>query len=116
MVISSLFHLLVVVISQLSNLLLAFRIYLVKLAVVLLLQGSCVLVVLNGLGVYLQLVGLVSILQSLQMLLLSLGLELLQRLNLLPERFVLMNHLLLVSSVLDGVLMKNDPCRFNVGL
>lgn len=114
--VSSLFHLPVVVVSQLSNLLLAFRIYLVELAVVFLLQSSCVVVVLFGLGIYLQLVGLVSIFQSLEMLLFSLCLELLQSLNLLPERVVLMDHLLLVGGVFDGVLMNNDPCRFNVGL
>ena len=57
-----------------------------------------------------------SVLQSLKMLLLSFSLELLQSLNLLPERIILMDNLLLVGCVLDGVLMKNDPCRFNVCL
>ncbi len=74
MVVSSLFHLVIVFISQLSNLLLTFRSYLVQLAVMLLLEGSSVSVVILGLVVKLEFVRLVGIFQCLEVLLLSLGL------------------------------------------
>ena len=83
---------------------------------VFLLQSSGLMVVLIGLCINLLLVLKMSILQSLKMLLVFLGLELLESLNLLPQRVIFMDDLTLIVAVLNGVIMDLDRGFSNVHL